>query len=120
MVQAQFPESQKQYDLVLGTYQICILMMFNQKKAISFQEIKEATMFDDDACTKNIKSFMIKQKILERQSESQSSSFHNEDMFMVNEKFTSQIKKVNLPIPQIEEVYKKGSHIIIHLTYTVS
>ncbi len=99
MVQAQFPESQKQYDLVMGTYQMCILMMFNQKKAISFQEIKEAMKFDDDACTKNIRSFMIKQKILERQGESQSSTFHNDDLFVVNEKFTSQIKKVNLPIP---------------------
>mmetsp|Transcript_20066 Transcript_20066/g.14784 ORF Transcript_20066/g.14784 Transcript_20066/m.14784 type:complete len:132 (+) Transcript_20066:1487-1882(+) len=38
----------KQYDLVLGTYQICILMLFNNKKEISFAEIKEKMNFDDD------------------------------------------------------------------------
>jgi hypothetical protein len=44
--------------------------------------------FDDDACTKNIKSFMLKQKILERVNES-GGNYHNGDLFVVNEKFTS-------------------------------
>ena len=34
-------------------------------------------------------------------------TFVNSDIFVVNDKFTSQVKKVSLPIPQIEEIYKR-------------
>ena len=67
---------------------MCVLMMFNQKKEISFIEIKQAMKFDDEACSKNIKSFMLKQKVLERKNDN-GSPFSNEDIFMVNEKFAS-------------------------------
>lgn len=84
-------------------------MMFNQKREITFLEIKDAMKFDDEACTKNIKSFMIKQKVLERKGEGGIGGlFSNSDVFFVNETFVSQIKKITLPLPQIEEVYKKG------------
>lgn len=46
--------------------------------------------FDDDVTAKNLKSFMFKSfKILERKNTSDSQTFSNEDVFVVNEAFTS-------------------------------
>jgi hypothetical protein len=39
-----------------------IIMMFNHKNVITFGEIKDAMKFDDDACSKYIRSFMLKPK----------------------------------------------------------
>ena len=45
---------------------MCILMMFNRKKEISFKEIKQEMKFDDETCTKNLKSMGMKNyKIIE-------------------------------------------------------
>lgn len=64
--------------------------------------------FDNETCMKNIKSFMVRQKILEKKSDNGSQEVTVNDIFMVNEKFSSMVKKIALPQPFIEEVYKKG------------
>mmetsp|Transcript_299 Transcript_299/g.328 ORF Transcript_299/g.328 Transcript_299/m.328 type:complete len:117 (+) Transcript_299:835-1185(+) len=81
--------------------------MFNDRKEVTLEEIKQNMHFDDEQASKNVRSFMIKQKVLERKNDTPNPNFTSTDVFVVNETFASQIKKVNLPIPQIEEVYKK-------------
>ena len=45
---------------------MCILMLFNQSKSLKYKEIKGAMKFDDDTCSKNLKSLMLsKFKIIE-------------------------------------------------------
>ena len=68
--------------------------------------------FDDDTCSKNLKSLMFKNyKILERVNDS-NAPYSQHDIFIINENFTSNFKRVTLPTPVIEEVYKKGIPII--------
>lgn len=65
--------------------------------------------FDDETCTKNLKSLMFKNyKVLQRKNESDSKDFNLNDIFVINDQFQSNLKRVILPTPVIEEVYKKG------------
>lgn len=74
--------------------------------------------FDDDTCTKNLKSLMFKSyKILEKKNDTGGSIFNTGDVFYINESFSSNLKRVIIPIPVIEEVYKKGKlKFLLHLT----
>ena len=45
---------QQKYDLVVSTYQMCILYLFNFDKELSLAEIAEHMGFDDETCKKNI------------------------------------------------------------------
>jgi hypothetical protein len=46
--------------------------------------------FDDDTCSKNIKSLSMKQaRVIERVNENENPNYSNDDVFLVNEKFTS-------------------------------
>lgn len=44
----------KQYDLVVSTYQMCILYLFNFHPELTKEEICEHMGFDDETCKKNI------------------------------------------------------------------
>jgi len=64
--------------------------------------------FDEDTCSKNMKSLMLKgYKVIERLTDTGNPAFSENDIFVVNETFSSNVKRVVLPTPIIEEAYKK-------------
>ena len=76
--------------------------------------MKEALQFDDDTCLKNLKSLMLKGYKLIECKNGATGQLKDEDIFVINEAFTSQVKRIVFPVPVLEEVYKKGkddSHI---------
>lgn len=101
----------KDFDLVVGTYQLCLIMLFNNRREYKYIEIKDMMKFDDETCSKNLRSLMTpKLKLLEVHglgSKSQS-NFQPDDVISVNENFTSSFKKNVFPLPVLEEVFKKG------------
>lgn len=67
-----------------------------------------AMKFDDDTCSKNLKSLMQKNyKILTRTNAGDTAVFSESDIIVVNENFASNTKRVVLPMPVLEEAYKK-------------
>ena len=67
-----------------------------------------AMKFDEDTCTKNLRSLMQKQyKILQRKTESDNLQLNENDVIIVNDGYHSQHKRVVLPTPVLEEAYKK-------------
>ncbi|CDW78925.1 cullin-1-like isoform 1 [Stylonychia lemnae] len=105
---ANFQRTGKQYDFVVGTYQLCILMLFNYSQELRYRDIKQAMKFDDETCAKNLKSLMTaKCKLLEIRNEKSGGNFNEDDVIAVNELFTSQLKRVVFPTPVLEEVFKK-------------
>jgi hypothetical protein len=65
-------------------------MLFNQSRELSFKDIKETLKFDDDTCTKNLKSLMMKgYKIIESKSEKSLGTIQDNDVFRINEQFSS-------------------------------
>lgn len=87
---------------------MCIIMLFNNTKVIKYRDIKHAMKFDDDTAHKNLKSLSLQKfKLLE--TTNQGGNILDEDEFFINEKFSSQLKRVVFPTPILEEVFKKGN-----------
>lgn len=58
-VQATIPGQTKSYELVVSTYQMCILSLFNYFEKLSVKEIEEHMGFDAETCKKNLQSLMF-------------------------------------------------------------
>ena len=107
-VRGQFAEG-KSFDFVVSSIQMCILLVFNYQDELSFAEIKQAMKFEDDVCKKNIFSLMMKNsKVLKKLTSPDSKSILDEDKFTVNDEFTSQLRKITVPVPIVETVYAKN------------
>jgi hypothetical protein len=54
IVQFKHKDSEKPYELVVSTYQMCILYLFNHYSELSIDEIREHMDFDLETAKKNI------------------------------------------------------------------
>ncbi len=92
----------KTYDMVVSTYQMCILMLFNSNDIMSFNEIISTMKFDEETCKKLLVSMMSKNyKVLKREQKD------GVDFISLNTDFSSNLNRFTLPSPFVEEVYKK-------------
>jgi len=93
------------FDLVVGTFQMCVIMQFNQTSEIPLRALKEALKMDDDTLIKNLKSLMLKNfKLLEVRG---GHPLSLDAVIGVNDAFTSPYNRIVFPTPVLEEVYKK-------------
>lgn len=64
-VSAKLPGGAKSYDLVVSTYQMCVLYLFNYYAELTLPEIAEHMGFDEETAKKNMQSMMTsKSKII--------------------------------------------------------
>ena len=54
IVQFKLPGTSKLYDLVVSTYQMCILFLFNYYPDLALSEIAEHMGFDEETAKKNM------------------------------------------------------------------
>lgn len=98
IVQFKLPGTTKVYDLVVSTYQMCILYLFNYYPELTLPEISDHMGFDEETAKKNMQSLMaLKNKLL----------MHKDGKFMVNPNFQCPNRRVNFPVPMLEETVKK-------------
>ena len=65
-------------------------MLFNHNKEWTLKGIKETLKFDDETCFKNLKSLMLKgYKLIEVRTDKPGGQFKDDDVFMINEAFSS-------------------------------
>lgn len=84
--------------MVVSTYQMCILYLFNYYQELTLADIAEHMGFDEETAKKNMQSLMVnKSKLLT----------HIEGKFKINALFTSPQRRVNFPVPMLEESVKK-------------
>lgn len=127
-VSARFAKTERVFDCVVGTFQMCIIMLFNstgpQGYQITYKAIKQALKMDDDTLQKNLKSLMLKNfKLLEIRgtvtpppTEAAATGkmtpsgiqLRDDTIIGVNEAFVSPLNRIVFPTPVLEEVYKKG------------
>jgi len=97
-VSAKIPGTGKTYDLIVSTYQMCVLYLFNFHSELSLADISEHMGFDEETAKKNMQSLMTgKARILS----------HDNGKFKVNAKFQSAHRRINFPVPMLEEAVKK-------------
>jgi cullin 1 len=120
-VNAKFPQANRSYDCVVGTFQMCIMMLFNNasNSQMTVKQIKDLMKMDDDTCAKNLKTLMFKNyKLLEirgvaaieggKMTPGMSNlQLRDESVIGINESFSSPLNRIVFPTPVIEEVYKK-------------
>ena len=104
IVACKIPGQTKSYDLVVSTYQMCILFLFNYHKVLTLSEIADHMGFDEATCKKNVHSLTAaKPRILVAQQQEGSKDL----TLKINESFQSQLKRITFPVPVLEAVVKK-------------
>ncbi|KAK3025379.1 hypothetical protein RJ639_044919 [Escallonia herrerae] len=94
-LKATFGKGQK-HELNVSTYQMCVLMLFNNADRLSYKEIEQATEIPSSDLKRCLQSLAcVKGKNVLRK-EPMSKDIGEEDAFFVNEKFTSKFYKVKI------------------------
>ena len=92
----------KKYDIGVTTYQGIILLLFNNKSEISFNEIQNIMDFDEELCKKQLHSLVfMKYRLLNKSPNIK--TFSTTDMLSINTDFYSMQRKFKLPTPVLAE-----------------
>ncbi|KAL3501403.1 hypothetical protein ACH5RR_035852 [Cinchona calisaya] len=94
-LKAIFGKGQK-HELNVSTYQMCVLMLFNTTDRLSYRDIEQATEIPSADLKRCLQSLAcVKGKNVLRK-EPMSKDIGEEDVFFVNDKFTSKFYKVKI------------------------
>jgi len=103
------PGSYRRYDLCVSTYQMCILMLFNDKKTLTLGEIRSATRIPDMELRRHLISLCTpKHRILRKGSKGKGISSDN-DIFSFNDEYTSKLKRVKIPLVSMKEAVSSNA-----------
>jgi len=98
----------RRHDLHVSTYQMCILVLFNDFTTRNLDQIKEATMIPDAELRRHLISLCTpKHRILRKASKGK--AIDDNDSFTFNKDFTSKLKRVKIPLVSMKETIKDGS-----------
>ncbi|XP_015895103.1 cullin-3A [Ziziphus jujuba] len=94
-IKALFGKGQK-HELNVSTYQMCVLMLFNNADRLNYKEIEQATEIPASDLKRCLQSLAcVKGKNVLRK-EPMSKDIGEDDAFFVNDKFTSKFYKVKI------------------------
>ncbi|XWS34082.1 hypothetical protein CRYUN_Cryun21dG0008600 [Craigia yunnanensis] len=94
-IKAIFGKGQK-HELNVSTYQMCVLMLFNNADRLSYKEIEQATEISASDLKRCLQSMAcVKGKNVLRK-DPMSKDIGEDDAFFVNDKFTSKFYKVKI------------------------
>jgi cullin 3 len=87
----------KKYDLSVSTFQMCVLLLYNDKESYTFGELVEYLGVDRAELKLHVVSLNLpKYRLLTKSTKSK--SVQDTDVFTVNPKFKSKLMKVRVPV----------------------
>ncbi|KAG8389452.1 hypothetical protein BUALT_Bualt02G0230900 [Buddleja alternifolia] len=93
---------QKTIELILGTYQAAVLLLFNSSDKLSYSDIKTQLNLADEDLVRLLQSLACaKYKILIKEPNTKSVSTN--DSFTFNSKFTDKMRRIRVPLPPVDE-----------------
>ncbi|KAL3834094.1 hypothetical protein ACJIZ3_008830 [Penstemon smallii] len=96
---------QKPIELVMGTYQAAVLLLFNDADRLSYSDIKtQLNLVDEDLVRLLMSLSCAKYKILNKTPNTRSVSPN--DSFEFNSKFTDRMRRIKIPLPSVDEKKK--------------
>ena len=103
------PNKYRRHDLCVSTYQMCILMLFNEKSSLTLGEIRTATAIPDQELRRHLISLCTpKHRILRKGSKGKAIT-SDSDTFTFNADFTSKMRRVRVPLVSMKETATSGS-----------
>ena len=97
----------KRHDLTVSTYQMCILLLFNDNDTLSLGQIRTQTQIPDSELRRHLISLCTpKHRILKKGSKGRGIT-SDEDVFSFNNEYTSKMKKVRIPLVKESSVMSK-------------
>lgn len=99
----------RRHELIVSTYQMCILLLFNEKETLTLGEIRSATHIPDQELRRHLISLCTpKNRILRKGSKGRGIT-SDQDTFTFNSEYTSKSKRVRIPLVK-ESSVKKGDN----------
>jgi len=99
----------RRHELIVSTYQMCILLLFNEKETLTLGEIRSATHIPDQELRRHLISLCTpKNRILRKGSKGRGIT-SDQDTFTFNSDYTSKSKRVRIPLVK-ESSVKKGDN----------
>lgn len=97
----------RRHELIVSTYQMCILLLFNEKDTVTLREIRTHTHIPDLELRRHLISLCTpKHRILRKGSKGRGIT-SDDDTFTFNKEYTSKSKRVRIPLVK-ESSVKKG------------
>jgi cullin 3 len=92
------PDKYRRHELCVSTYQMCILLLFNDKETLTLAQIRQQTQIPDQELRRHLISLCTpKNRILKKGSKGRG-IISDEDTFTYNMDFTSKLKRVRIPL----------------------
>lgn len=106
-IRAVFGE--KRHDLCVSTYQMCILLLFNDDDTLTLGQIRSRTQIPDMELRRHLISLCTpKHRILRKGSKGRA-IVSDDDTFTFNSDYTSKLKRVRIPLVKESSVKEGGS-----------
>mmetsp|Transcript_23480 Transcript_23480/g.26759 ORF Transcript_23480/g.26759 Transcript_23480/m.26759 type:complete len:764 (+) Transcript_23480:117-2408(+) len=96
------------YRLSISTYQMCIIMLFNNQTTLTLEQIRTQTNIPDMELRRHLISLCTpKHRILKKGSKGKHIS-GDSDTFTLNSGYKSQFKRVKIPLVSMKEAARSG------------
>jgi len=94
-VRATFEKGKKEF--LLHTYQMCIMMLYNNTLSLTYEEIKKATNIPDQELERHLLS-LAHPKVRLLKKTPNNKNIANDHVFAYNLQYTSKLKRVKIPL----------------------
>lgn len=102
------PDKLRRHELLVSTYQMCILLLFNDRETLTLGQIRSETHIPDQELRRHLISLCTpKHRILKKGSKGKGISSDN-DTFTFNHDYTSKLKRVRIPLVKESMVTRGG------------
>jgi cullin 3 len=102
------PDNHRRHELCVSTYQMCILLLFNDADTLTLGQIRMKTHIPDSELRRHLISLCTpKHRILRKGSRGRGIN-SDDDAFTFNTEYTSKLKRVRIPLVKESSVTKGG------------
>ena len=103
------PENYRKHDLCVSTYQMCILLLFNNHDTLSLGQIRSHVHIPDQELRRHLISLCTpKNRILKKASKGRGIT-SDDDKFTYNVDYTSKLKRVRIPLVKEISISNDGT-----------
>jgi cullin 3 len=105
------PDNFRRHELCVSTYQMCILLLFNETDTLSLGQIRSQTHIPDQELRRHLISLCTpKNRILKKASKGRGIT-SDDDKFTYNNDYTSKLKRVRIPLVKEISIVNDGSAV---------